>query len=315
MADTLPSVSTDQVAAFVELADHKSLRAAAAGLHITEQGLRNRLIALEAQLKVPLYHKQRGPRRRSPLTPQGELFLPQARAFLETARRLGASASAGGPQEVHVAATQYLTLYAMLDAISRFHRAFPAIRVRLSTRTERDIEDALLRDPDLAFGVAAPYEGGSGLEYRHLFSLDWGLIAPPGHALLRKRGLALADLVGVPLIVFERGSTGRQHVLDAFHGLGLSPRVDMEATTTGIVVKMVEAGLGVSLVPLMPNGAVTRGVKVGVRKLPGQIRPIHSGILVRSGETPPPAAEAFIRFLHPVEAPTSVPSGRTSRPS
>src|SRR5882724_7062173 len=74
MAETLPSVSTDQVAAFVELADHKSLRAAAAGLHITEQGLRNRLIALETQLKVPLYHKQRGPRRRSPLTPQGEQF-------------------------------------------------------------------------------------------------------------------------------------------------------------------------------------------------------------------------------------------------
>src|SRR6185437_8282579 len=143
--------------------------------------------------------------------------------------------------------------------------------VRLSTRTERDIEDALLRDPDLAFGVAAPYEGGSGLEYRHLFSLDWGFIAPPGDPLLRKRGLTLADLVDVPLIVFERGSTGRQHVLNAFYQRGLNPRVDMEATTTGIVVKMVEAGLGVSLAPLMPNGAVTRGTKVGARKLPGQI--------------------------------------------
>ena len=298
MADQLPSVSTDQVAALVELARAGSLRAAAAGLHITEQGLRNRLVALEGLLKVSLYHKQRGPRRRSPLTPQGEQFLPRATAFLESARRLGGGESAG-PQEVHVAATQYLTLYAMLDAIRRFHRTFPAIRVRLSTRTERDIEDALLRDPDLAFGVAAPYEGGAGLDYRHLFSLDWGLIAPPRHPLLKKRGLTLADLVGVPLIVFERGSTGRQHVLNAFYRLGLSPRVDMEATTTGIVVKMVEAGLGVSLVPLMPNGAVTSGVKVGVRKLPGQIDPIHSGILIRRGETPPPAAEAFIQFLKP----------------
>jgi DNA-binding transcriptional LysR family regulator len=303
MADAVPSVSTDQVAALVELARAGSLRGAAAGLHITEQGLRNRLIALETQLKVPLYHKQRGPRRRSPLTPQGEQFYPQAVAFLESARRLGGLfGGAAAPQEVHVAATQYLTLYAMLDAIRRFHRAFPAIRVRLSTRTERDIEDALLRDPDLAFGVAAPYEGASGLEYRHLFSLDWGVIAPPGHPLLRKRGLGLADLVDVPLIVFERGSTGRQHVLNAFYKLGLSPRIDMEATTTGVVVKMVEAGLGVSLVPLTPNGAVTRGVKVGVRRLPGQIDPISSGILIRRGETPPPAAEAFIRFLVPAGA-------------
>lgn len=298
MADSIPSVSTDQVAALVELARAGSLRAAAAGLHITEQGLRNRLVALEAQLKVSLYHKQRGPRRRSPLTPHGEAFLPKATAFLEAARRFGAS-EAAGLQEVHVAATQYLTLYTMLDAIRRFHKAFPGIRVRLSTRTERDIEDALLRDPDLAFGVAAPYEGGAGLEYRHLFSLDWGFIAPPAHPLLKKRNLQLADLVGEPLIVFERGSTGRQHVLEEFHKRGLSPRVDMEATTTGIVVKMVEAGLGVSLVPLMPGGAVTRGVKVGVRGLPGQIRPIHSGILIRRGEAPAAAAEAFMRFLEP----------------
>src|SRR5437868_12731259 len=116
MAEILPSVSTDQVAALVELARAGSLRGAAAGLHITEQGLRNRLIALEAQLKVPLYHKQRGPRRRSPLTPQGEQFLPHAAAFLERARHFaGLFGQSAGPQEVHVAATQYLTLYAMLD--------------------------------------------------------------------------------------------------------------------------------------------------------------------------------------------------------
>lgn len=300
MSEAIPSLSTDQVAAFVELARAGSLRAAAEVLHLTEQGVRNRLVALEARLGAELYYKQRGPRRRSPLTRHGELFLPHALAFLDRARRLtDLFAGADGPQEVRVAATQYLTLYVMIDAIRAFHRAFPSIRVRLTTRTERDIEDALLRDPDLSFGVAAPYEAGADLDYRHLFSLDWGLITPPGHPLLRKRGLSLRDLVDVPLIVFERGSTGRQHVLDAFHGLGLSPRVDMEATTTGIVVKMVEAGLGVSVVPLMPNGAVTRDVKVGVRKLAGQIRPIHSGILMRRGEQPTPAADAFIRFLQP----------------
>jgi DNA-binding transcriptional LysR family regulator len=298
--DPVPSLSTDQVAAFAEVARAGSLRAAADALHLTEQGVRNRLVALEARLGVSLYHKQRGPRRRSPLTAQGEVFLPQALAFLDRARQLaGLFSEPTGPSEVHIAATQYLTLYVMLDVVRKFHRAYPAIRVRVSTKTERDIEDALLRDPGLAFGVAAPYEAGGELEYRHLFSLDWGLITPPGHPLLRRPRLTLRDLAGVPLIVFERGSTGRQHVLEAFHGLGLSPRVDTEATTTGIVVEMVEAGLGVSLVPLMPNGAVTRGQRVGVRKLPGQIRPIHSGVLVRRGEPPGPAAGAFLRFLLP----------------
>ncbi|HEY3789065.1 MAG TPA: LysR family transcriptional regulator [Urbifossiella sp.] len=300
MAASLVSLSTDQVAAFVELSRCGSLRMAAAALHLTEQGVRNRLIALESRLKTELYHKERGPRRRGPLTRQGELFLPHALAFLERARRLTNLFEEGErPSEVHVAATQYLTLYVLLDAICAFHKAHPSIRIRLSTRTERDIEEALLRDPNLSLGLAAPYEAGSELDYEHLFSLDWGFIAPPGHPLLKKRGLSLRDLVGEPLILFEQGSTGRQHVLDAFRGLGLTPRVDMEATTTGIVVKMVEAGLGVSVVPLMPNGAVTRGVKVAARRLPGQIRPINSGILKRRGEKLDEAAEAFIRFLRP----------------
>src|SRR5207249_4511719 len=102
MPEPFPSVTPDQAAALVELARVGSLRAAAAELHITEQGVRNRLVALEAQLKVSLYHKQRGPRRRSPLTPQGEQVLPHAAAFLERARQLGAVfTDAGGPQEVH----------------------------------------------------------------------------------------------------------------------------------------------------------------------------------------------------------------------
>ena len=86
------------------------------------------------------------------------------------------------------------------------------------------------------------------------------------------------------MILFERGSTGRQHILDAFHEQQLSPQVHMETTTTEIVVRMVEAGLGIAIVPLLPSGAVTRGRKVAIRPIADPIRPIHSGILTRRGE-------------------------------
>jgi DNA-binding transcriptional LysR family regulator len=294
------SLSTDQVAAFVELARQGSLRAAARALHLTEQGLRNRLLVLEERLHVSLYHKQRGPRRSGPLTEQGRRFLPHAEAFLEQAVQLTELFAAAPEQrEIEVAATQYLILYVLIAAVGRFRKTFPHIQVRLSNRTEREIESALLNEPELAFGVAAPYETAPGLEYRHLFSLDWGLVAPPRHPLLRRPDLTLRDLADEPLIFFERGSTGRQHVLDAFHGLGLSPRIDMETTNTEIVVRMAEAGLGVALVPLMPDGSVTRGHRVGVRPLPGQVRPIHSGVLLRTGSTPSPSAAAFLDFLLP----------------
>jgi DNA-binding transcriptional LysR family regulator len=294
----VPSLSTDQIAAFVELARQGSLRRAADVLLISEQGLRNRLVALESRLKVELYRKGRGLKRSTPLTQDGRRFLPHATAFLDRALELTELfAGADARRVIHVAATQYLIVYVMIDAVRRFHRANPQIQVRLSNRIEAEIERDLLNDPELEVGVAAPYETSSALEYTHLFSMEWSLITPRTHPLLQQRRVHLKQLVDVPLILFERGSTGRQHVMEAFHGLGLSPRVDMEATNTEIVVRMVEAGLGVSIVPLMSSGIVTRGRKVGVCPLGHQIRPIHSGILTRRGERRSAAASQFVDFL------------------
>jgi DNA-binding transcriptional LysR family regulator len=303
MPSSFLSLSTDQVAAFVELARQGTIREAAKVLHITEQGVRNRLLVLEARLGVELYRKSRGLRRVSAVTEQGRRFLPHAIAFLERARHLGEMfGAADETHEIHVAATQYLIVYVLIDAVRRFHEAYPRIHVRLSNQTEQEIESALVHNPELAFGVAAPYESSPDLEYVHLFSLSWSLITRPRHPLLRKPKLSLADLTDLPLILFERGSTGRQHVIDAFHGQGLSPRVDMETTNTEIIVRMVEAGLGVSIVPLMANGMVTRGHRIGVRALDGlgePIRPIHSGILVRRGDVLSAPAKAFLDFLTP----------------
>jgi DNA-binding transcriptional LysR family regulator len=294
----VPSLSTDQVAAFVELARQGSLRGAAEVLLISEQGLRNRLMALEERLKVELYRKARGLKRGDPLTREGRRFLPKAVAFLEQACELTELFAGSDTRRViHVAATQYLILYVMVDAVRRFHEAFPHIQVRLSNRIEAEIEDDLVSDPELEVGVAAPYESSSVLDYTHLFSMEWSLITPLNSALLKRRRMRLGDLVNLPLILFERGSTGRQHVMDAFHAQSLSPRVDMEATNTEIIVRMVEAGLGVSIVPLMDSGIVTRGRRVGIRGLGRQIRPIHSGILTRRGEQLSAAAREFVNFI------------------
>jgi DNA-binding transcriptional LysR family regulator len=298
MSRELPSLSTDQVAAFVELARQGSLRRAAGVLHITEQGVRNRLLKLEERLKVELYRKSRGRRHATPLTGRGRQFLPHAVAFLERARELGdLFDTVQQPQDVHVAASQYLIRYVLIDAVRRFHLRYPQIRIRLSTHTEQEIEAALLRDPEVALGVAAPYEPSPELEYQHMFSLDWSLVTPLRHRLSRASRVRLGDLVAEPLILFERGSTGRQHILDAFHEQKLSPRVHMETTTTEIVIHMVEAGLGVSIVPLLESGVVTRGRKVAIRPIADPIRPIHSGILTRRGDRLSPAASLFIGFI------------------
>jgi DNA-binding transcriptional LysR family regulator len=291
------SLSTDQLAAFVELARQGSIRAAAGALLLTEQGVRNRLLALEERLGAELYRKARGVRRGTPLTVQGRRLLPKAMALLEQAESLRDLFGEPQEREVHVVASQYLIAYALIDAVRKFHKAQPSIRVRLSARTEKDLQEALMSDPDVDFGVAAPYEVSPDLAYFNLFSMDWSAILPLRHALLKRRRLSLAELAEAPLIVYERGSTGRAHVIEAFSRLGLSPRVEMEATNTDLVVRMVEAGLGAAIVPLHPSGAVTRGRKVGVRPIAEKIRPIDSGILQRRGEPSTKAARLFLEFV------------------
>jgi DNA-binding transcriptional LysR family regulator len=281
----------------VELARQGSLRAAAELLHISEQGVRNRLVALESRLGVELYRKRRGIRRTAPLTAEGRRLLPHAVAFLERAGELTELFSeSAAPQEVHVVASQYLIAYALIDVVRRFHTAQPSIRIRLSARTEQEIDDAVREDPQVTLGVTAPYEVSTELEYRHWFSMDWSLITPQRHVLLKKKRLRLADLTDESLILYERGSTGRSHVVDAFRKNSLTPRVEMEVTNTDLIVRMVEAGLGISIVPLHPSGAVTRGRRVGNRPLKQHIRTIDSGILTRKGERLSKAAQHFVDF-------------------
>lgn len=295
---SFPCLSTDQVAALIALGREGSLRRAAETLSISEQGLRNRLLILEERLGVELYIKSRGPRTRSPLTSNGRRLLSHATRFMEQAQHLSALFRAEEePKVIHVAATQYLILYLLIDAVREFHRRFPQIRVRLSSRIEEEIEEELLSESDIEMGVAAPYDPSSLLEYRHVFTMHWSLITPRGHPLLQRQRIRLRDLKDQPLILFERGSTGRQHVMEAFREQGLSPRVEMETTNTEIIVRMVEAGLGVSLVPLPSNGSVTKGRKVGIRTLGETIRPIQSGILMRTDETLSQSAKQFADFI------------------
>jgi DNA-binding transcriptional LysR family regulator len=294
----IPSLSTDQVLAFVELHRHGTIRAAAQDLHITEQGLRNRLISLEKELGVELYRKVRGIRNVTPLTTQGQQFLPYATAFLERAAELNdLFATETQPQEVAIVSSQYLAKYVLIRGIARFHEANPNIRIRLSVRTEFEVETMLVEHPEIQLGFAAPYESSPAIRYEHLFSMNWSIVTPRSHRLSQKKRVRLKDLVEDPLMVYESGSTGRQHVMDAFARESLQPRIEMEATTTDLLVQMVEADLGIAIVPLLPDDSVTKGLKVAIKSLGNQIRPIDSDILTRKNERLSPGATEFVRFI------------------
>jgi DNA-binding transcriptional LysR family regulator len=275
-------VSVEQVRAFVELARAGNIRLAARELHLSEEGMRGRLLALEERLGVDLYEKERGRRSAVRLTHAGQSFLEKAIPFLEDARRLTLVFEPGASrQELKIAASHYVTSYLLADILRSFHRQFPDVVVGVSTCTERQVITVLQNDANFSVGICAPEEFPPCLKYQPWLPMDWHFVAPKGHPLLQRTSVALADIATEPLIMLEPGSTGRQHLLEAFSRRELVPRIVTDVTTTAIALRLIEAGIGTAILPLLRSGAVTREAHVGQVPIQDAIRGVENAIVFR----------------------------------
>ncbi len=216
------------------------------------------------------------------LTPEGRRLLPRAQALLADAGRLRDLFRApGAGRELRVYSSHYLATYFLIDRLQAFRRRHPDVALKLSVRTEIQILSALHQDTACGVGFCAPLESPAGLRYRQWFSMPWSVVLPIDHPLATRSQLSLAALAEEPMILFEPGSAGRQHLMQAFHRAGVTPQVALQATTTALIVQMIEAGLGVAVLPLLPSGRVTADRRVLTVSLLDPVDPIDSGIFVR----------------------------------
>ena len=59
---------------------------------------------------------------------------------------------------------------------------------------ERDVEDAVMSNPEVAFGLAAPDDQSPDLEYQELSAMTWSLIVPRGHKIAGRGGCGWNNL-------------------------------------------------------------------------------------------------------------------------
>ena len=167
-------------------------------------------------------------------------------AYLDRSRELCEIFTApAAPRQVHVASSQYLILYVLIDAVRRFHAKFPQIRIRLSTLTEqaRSKTVSVARSGDRV-GRRRPLRAASrtGVHAFILAQLEPDRTARAPIAPPKKLDPGRSDRRAVDPV--RTRLDRRQHVVDGFHVSGLSPRAEMETTNTEIIVRMVEAGPG-----------------------------------------------------------------------
>jgi DNA-binding transcriptional LysR family regulator len=298
MTRRIPPLSTEQIAAFVELARLGSLQLAAESLHLSAEGLRGRILALENLLGTSLYEKARGRRGDVILTASGRRFLQKAVRFLDQAHELTRLFEPRGvAKESQLIGSHYLMAYVLVDAVREFRRSHPEYMLRLSTRAESQVLGLLLSEAQCAIGACTPTDFPRSLHYHPWRAVGWSLALPREHRWATATSVALTEIATEPLIVFERASAGRLHVLETFFALGLEPTICMEATSTPLILSAVNAGLGVSIIPTPSSQAPLRGLEVVIVPISDPIRPIETGLYVRAEWQDDAAVQALLKLI------------------
>jgi DNA-binding transcriptional LysR family regulator len=235
---------------FVAVAETRHFGRAAARLHLAQPALSQSVRQLEAELGAPLLLRTT---RQVSLTPAGEFFLEQARGVLtaveDGARGVGRIAE-GRLGLVRIAFTG-TAAFSQLPRIARLvKQELPgvALEIHADLLTPAQTEGLLAGRLDL--GVLRLPVGTDRLAVRTLAVEHLVLALPADHPLTAEPAIALPDLRREDFITYAEDHSA---VNEALHRTcreaGFAPRVEHRAPGTAVLLALVAAGLGVSLVP------------------------------------------------------------------
>ncbi len=212
-----------QLAYFVTVAEELSFGQAAERLHIVQPGVSQQIRRLERELGVQLFDRSS---RHVSLTTAGERLLPEARAVLAAASRVGqvaASIAAGADGIVRVGTSQGLG--ELLDhVLDQLQETAPGLRVRLvSAPSAARITQVRAGQLDAAFvrgTTTAP-----GVELLPVWQEPLTIALPARHPLAAQPAIRLSELSGLPLRLAPRQDNPSFHdlILGACADAGFEP--------------------------------------------------------------------------------------------
>lgn len=246
-----PDLSSRQLRAFLALVELRNFTRAAQACHLSQPAFSALIRTLEEALQVRLFDRNT---RSVQLTPEGLRFEPAARQLLQDLTlALGDLADHAQRRRgrVHLAALPSLAAGWLPQIFADYRARWPGVELVLSDVLSDPCLDLVRNgqaDFALAAGGARPADAGE-LRARPLVADSFHLVCRADHPLAREPRLTLRKLAPWPFIHMRRNSSVRQTLEAALHPLAMNTVLEVEqlATVTG----MVEAGLGISVVPTL----------------------------------------------------------------
>lgn len=235
---------------FVAVAEELHFGRAAARLHMAQPPLSQAIRRLEAELGCELLTRTS---RSVRLTPAGAAFLGRARRTLRNveddvheARSIGRGET--GLLNVGFVGSAMLTT--LPEILRRHLDAHPGVQLRLhESYTSRVVEG--LRAGDVDVGIVRDAEPVDELKATTLASEPFVAVLPAGHPLGEAASVSVAALEGAPFVSPPRtaGARAFEKPLSLCEEHGFRPRIAHEASHWLTILRLVGAGLGVSIAP------------------------------------------------------------------
>jgi DNA-binding transcriptional LysR family regulator len=260
-ARELNEMEMSQLRAFRVVAETLNFTRAAGRLHLTQAAVSHQIKALETELGEPLFIRLKGGVK---LSQAGEAALEYAERILDEAEALreqvsGAERALVGRVRAAAATQAFVHLFAA--PFESFMRANPNIELsfRTTVGTEQTVADVLTGATDVGFASLPIYS--PALQVTKLFEDELVLVVGAHHRLADDAGAAtVKEIERERLILFERGTSIRRATEDFFKRAAIRPALALESNDTYFMKRMVEQGLGISI---LPSWAVRDEVEAG----------------------------------------------------
>lgn len=294
------------------LAEHGTVTATAAALHLTPSAVSQQIRQLARDLDVELLRPEG---RLVRLTPAAQLLLRHTETLyaqweLTRAELAAQHRSVGGALRLCGVSSAIAALAA--PAVTMLRRSHPGVEPLIMEEESSDSYALLLADEaDIALvlpGPDAPPVTDRRFAQYPLLDDRQDLLVPEGHRLARPEGVPLAEAAGEEWIVKRRDNDTYPVLTVACGAAGFSPHITHQVKEWYSVSALVESGLGVCLLPrIVPVPSRHAVVRVPLRGEPAPSRRIVA--CVRPGSEGHPVVAAGLAALRQAAEATGAPVG------